>query len=59
MVPSEELKAATTRPPPIRSNPRLTTSRVPTRNATTAAIGVATAATTANGSVCRPADSVE
>ena len=43
----------------MSSNPVVTTRRVPTLSATTAAIGVATAATMANGSVCRPADSVE
>jgi hypothetical protein len=37
----------------------VTTSRVPTLRATTAATGVKTAATMANGSVCTPADSVE
>jgi len=37
----------------------VTTSRVPTFNATTAAMGVKMAATMANGNVCRPADSVE
>ena len=58
-MPSDELKAATTRPAPISSNPNETTSRVPTSNATTAAIGVEIAATIANGSVCTPADSVE
>ena len=58
-VPASELKAATTNPPPMSSSPTVTTRRVPTLRATTAAIGVHTAATMANGSVCRPADSVE
>src|SRR5580704_14730470 len=56
---ASELKADTTRPPPIRSNPAVTTTRAPIRSATTAATGVTTAATTANGSVCTPADKVE
>ena len=43
----------------MSSKPSVTTSRVPTLSARTAAIGVATAATTAKGSVCTPADSVE
>ena len=43
----------------MSSSPTVTTRRVPTFSATTAAIGVKTAATMANGSVCTPADSVE
>src|SRR6185437_4387602 len=54
-----ELNAATTSPPPMRSRPVDTTTRDPILSATTAASGVKTAATTANGSVCTPADSVE
>ena len=49
---ASELKAATTSPPAMRSSPMVTTRRVPTLSATTAASGVNTAATTANGSVC-------
>src|SRR6202035_4958708 len=58
-VSAEELSAATTRPAPISSRPTVTTRRVPTRSATTAAMGVAMAATIANGRVCTPAERVE
>src|SRR3974390_131772 len=43
----------------MSSNPVVTTSRDPTLSATTAATGVAMAATMAKGSVCTPADKVE
>ena len=56
---TSELNAATTKPPAISSRPTATTARVPTFSASTAASGVATAATMAKGSVCTPADRVE
>ena len=58
-VVASELKAATTSPPAMSTRPVATTTRVPIFSARTAASGVATAATTANGSVCTPADRVE
>ena len=53
------LKAATINPAAMSRSPVVTTSRVPTLRATTAAIGVKTAATIAKGNVCTPADRVE
>src|SRR5580704_9794889 len=54
-----ELNAATAKPPPMRRRPTDTTTRDPILSATTAASGVKTAATTAKGNVCTPADRVE
>src|SRR5580658_8706372 len=54
-----DVSPAMIKPPAISNKPSATTIRVPTFRATTAPMGVKMAATTAKGSVCTPAESVE